>query len=252
VCLCTAGVILIFYFLLMPPLLNRTPPLPIFQILLIFGLSWGYRLFLDRNLEEQRRKELDLENLKSELNFLRSQISPHFIFNVLNSMVALARKQPQSLEPVLIKLSELMRYMVYETSHSVPLSTEIDYLKGYIELQGIRFGDKLPVKFEVNCGQGFCEIEPMLLIPLVENAFKFGLGVPQPTIEIDITVSSTRQLIFQVKNRCHPAMPVTDKSESGIGLKNLQRRLNLLYPGNHTLSISSLDGWYIAKLAVTL
>jgi two-component system, LytTR family, sensor kinase len=229
-------------------------PFPaIFPISLVLGLSFGYRYFVDRNKEEQLRKERDFENIKSELYFLRSQISPHFIFNVLNSMVSLSRKRSDLMEPILIKLSELMRYILYETSHTVQLSTEIEYIQSYIDLQTLRFGDKVPVTFKTSGTTERFEIEPMLLIPLVENAFKHGVGLmTNPSIHISVEVNIGGELRFNVRNRYEHAQTLTKENGSGIGLKNLQRRLNLLYDKRHELVLKKDDDWYQATLLLKL
>jgi sensor histidine kinase YesM len=147
----------------------------LFPYLFILACSTAYRMIQDRMQAEQLLKEKENENLKTELSFLRSQVSPHFMFNVLNNMVALARKKSEQLEPSLIKLSSLMRYMLYETDEDkVPLEKEAEYLQSYIDLQQQRFGKKLTVNTEIDIQYAGYEIEPMLLIPFVENAFKHG------------------------------------------------------------------------------
>jgi LytS/YehU family sensor histidine kinase len=136
--------------------------------------------------EEKIKSDLENERLKSELSFLRSQISPHFMFNLLNSMVSLARKKSDLLEPMLIKMSEILRYMLYEKDDSkIPIEKEHAYLNNYIDLQILRFGKKVKVNFESNLENTSLLIEPMLLIPFVENAFKHGTGmIKEPTIDI--------------------------------------------------------------------
>jgi len=232
---------------------NHPPRLPVFHLLFIFGLSCGYRYYIDRTKDEQLRKEKDFENVKTELYFLRSQISPHFIFNVLNSMVSLSRKRSDLMEPILIKLSELMRYMLYETFHTVQLRTEISYIQSYIDLQTMRFGDKVPVGFEVSGSMDSFEIEPMLLIPLVENAFKHGVGlIINPAIQISAEVNNSGELKFRVRNRYMSGQEQSKESNPGIGLKNLQRRLNLLYQDRYELTLEKEEEWYDATLLLKL
>lgn len=223
----------------------------IFQYLFIIAIGISYRFLSDNLKEQEAKKEEENERLKSELSFLRSQISPHFMFNVLNSIVSLSRRKPENVEPVVIKLSELMRYMIYETSDSkVAISKESNYLESYIELQRIRFGNDIHIEFKSQIASASGAIEPMLLIPFVENAFKHGVGlVEKPTISIELIDSST-QLHFVVKNKISN-QPLEKKDESsGIGLTNVRRRLELLYPENHTLHISTLDNSYVVDLII--
>lgn len=223
---------------------------PFFVFLVI--ASTAFRMIRDRIVEEQRAKERETENLKTELSFLRSQVSPHFMFNVLNNMVALARKKSDLLEPSLIKLSSLLRYMLYETDEDkVPLEKEIEYLQSYIDLQQQRFGKNIIINSTIQRATGY-QIEPMLLIPFVENAFKHGTGfIENASIDIQLAVTNG-VLNFSVKNRYNDTvMEVKDKT-SGIGLNNVKRRLNLLYHRDHTLNISRNDGWYLVQLQLNL
>ena len=214
----------------------------IFQLLFYAAIGTSYRLISDRMKEDEQVKEQENERLKSELSFLRSQISPHFMFNVLNSVVSLSRRKPEMVEPVVVKLSELMRYMIYETNDSiVPISKELVYLESYIDLQKIRFGDDIKINFAHELGPQTSHIEPMLLIPFVENAFKHGVGfIEKPTIDIELKDSAT-ELYFRVANKKGTTMNETKDESSGIGLANVKRRLELLYPTNHNLVVSDLD-----------
>src|SRR4029078_9561482 len=139
----------------------------------------------DRIYNERISREKETENLKTELSFLRSQVSPHFMFNIMNNMVALARKRSELLEPSLIKLSALLRYMLYETEEKVPLQKEVEYLQSYIDLQKQRFGKGVAIHTCLQQVDDTYQIEPMLLIPFVENAFKHGTGLIDKA-EIDV------------------------------------------------------------------
>lgn len=207
--------------------------------LLSLAASTIFQLVQERREAARMQHIRQEENLKTELSFLRSQISPHFIFNVLNNIVALARLKSDKLEPTVLQLSSLMQYMLYDTNEDrVLLRSEIDYLRSYIELQQQRFGDKVKVTMNIDTKDDFYEIEPMLLIPFVENAFKHGVGLVQnPEINVDLSVKD-RDLFFTVKNRYNNGINETKDKASGIGLHNVQRRLNLLYKDQHTLTIS--------------
>ena len=171
------------------------PPLPFLLASFIF------RYITDRTRNEKLEKERRAEQLVSELRFLRSQISPHFLFNMLTNMVALARQKSELLEPSLIQLSDLLRYMLYDSGKDrFLLSQEIVYLRSYVELQQLRFGEGLDLVLDIQDPGSDGYIEPMLLIPFVENAFKHGIGmVANPFIKITLAVEDG-QLQFSVSN----------------------------------------------------
>lgn len=201
---------------------------------------------IKKNLRDERTERLkENENLKTELSFLRSQISPHFMFNVLNTIVALIRQKSEKLEPVVIELSNLMRYMLYESDEEkVNLRTELEYLKSYINIQILRFGDDIKINIEIPVEIPEKTIEPMLLIPLVENAFKHGCGIVENP-EINISIAFSEQSIsMMVKNKYSPLNSGSLNKHSGIGLNNLRKRLALLYAGKHELDIERQEDWF--------
>lgn len=225
----------------------------VFVFLFILACSIAYRTIRDKVLADNLAKEKENEFLKTELSLLRSQVSPHFMFNVLNNMVALARKQSDLLEPSLIKLSSLMRYMLYETDEEkVTLEKEIDYLQSYIDLQQQRFGKKVKINTDFKQADTTYFIEPMLLIPFVENAFKHGTGmIENAMIQIELTAAHD-QLLFTVQNKYNPdSIEIKDKA-SGIGLTNVARRLNLLYKDKHQLLIEKANELFIVTLQINL
>ncbi|MEP6725909.1 MAG: histidine kinase [Bacteroidota bacterium] len=221
--------------------------------LFIFALSTAYQLIKDKINSDKLAQQKQNEVLKTELSLLRSQVSPHFMFNVLNNMVSLARKQSDMLEPSLIKLSSLMRYMLYEADEErVSLEKEMDYLQSYIDLQQQRFGKKVQVKVHMHTMDDQYQLEPMLLIPFVENAFKHGTGMIEDA-QIDIDLEAEKNILqFTVSNKYNPASAEIKDKTSGIGLTNVKRRLNLLYGKNHTLTISTNDNWFVASLKINL
>lgn len=220
--------------------------------LFIFAISTSYRFFSDYVKEDKIKSDLENERLKSELSFLRSQISPHFMFNLLNSMVSLARKKSDLLEPMLIKMSEILRYMLYEKDDSkISIDKENAYLTNYIDLQILRFGKKVTVNFISKIENESLLIEPMLLIPFVENAFKHGTGmVKEPTIAVELETNS-EGIFFRVKNIKSTAQLAESKdSSSGIGLANVKRRLDLLYKKKHILEIIDSENSYQVSLTI--
>ncbi|MGZ8549696.1 MAG: sensor histidine kinase [Chitinophagaceae bacterium] len=223
--------------------------------LLTIAASTVYQMMKDRMKADRMAEQKQAENLKTELSFLRSQISPHFVFNILNNITALARLKSDELEPTVMKLSSLMRYMLYETNEEkVSLHTEVEYLQSYIDLQQQRFGSKAKICISLETGNGNAyEIEPMLLIPFVENAFKHGIGMIQnPEINVALTIKDS-VLFFSVSNKYSEstAQEIKDKT-SGIGLTNVKRRLNLLYQKNHQLLVSKKEGWFLVSLQLNL
>jgi two-component system, LytTR family, sensor kinase len=225
----------------------------LFPCLFIVAISTSFAMLQDRVRADLLAQERETESLKTELLFLRSQVSPHFLFNVLNNMVALTRKGSDQLEPSLIKLSSLLRYMLYEAAEEkVPLEKEVEYLKSYVDLQTQRFRKNIAVNVILKEMDGAYEIEPMLLIPFVENAFKHGVSLdPDAKIEIEL---EARNGILQllVRNKFVEEETVIKDKSSGIGLNNVTRRLNLLYKNQHTLLINKTKGWFTVSLQLNL
>jgi sensor histidine kinase YesM len=220
-----------------------------FFFLFILAGSTAWRLIRDRARADRIGREKINENLKTELSLLRSQASPHFMFNVLNNMVALARKKSDLLEPSLLKFSSLMRYMLYDADEEkVPLEKEIEYLHSYIDLQQQRFGKNVQVLVDLQTPKANYEIEPMLLIPFVENAFKHGTGLVEgAVIKIQLKVENNK-LDFNVQNKYDPSSAEVKDKTSGIGLANVKRRLNLLYGRKHSLLIAQKDNLFTVSL----
>lgn len=260
-----AGIVVLCFFVVLA--LNRLidfalirdgfrPGRPVYFVfinfLLVFGLSTALRLTSDRIQFEREREQRENENLKSELSLLRSQVSPHFMFNVLNSLASLARKKSDLLEPVIIQLSQLMRYMLYDAGEKhMTINKEIEYLTNYIDLQKLRFGNDIAITFNTNILRGDLAIEPMLLIPFVENAFKHGTGlVLDPEIHVDL-VSDDSTLNFVVRNKFSQSAQAKDPS-SGIGIQNVRRRLDLLYKDLHVLRLTQEGSWFKVELKLTM
>ncbi len=226
--------------------------LPIFAVAILS--SYCYCLLLGFNKREKMLSERENAQLKTELSFLRSQISPHFMFNVLNSIVALARKKSELVEPSLINLSRLMRYMLYERNGNVIyLKTEAEYLTNYIDLQLLRYGNEVNLNMYINGDFGAHQIEPMLLLPFVENAFKHGISmVDDPLIDIFLTVNARDAILrFVVLNSVSPVKDM-EKSDTGIGIQNIKRRLELLYPNQHELNLNNQNGLFKAEIIIKL
>lgn len=224
-----------------------------FPTIFFWVVSTVYRLILNRIQYERRLKEREAEQLSTELKFLRSQISPHFLFNVLNNMVAMARQKSDQLEPSLIRLSGLMRYMLYESDgRKVLLTQEIAYLESYIELQKMRFEEDVRITSHIQYEEDNLTIEPMLMIPFVENAFKHGVAlIDEPFIRIDLKVVG-KTLHFCVENKFSKDENQSKDKDSGIGLMNVKTRLQLLYPDQYKLLIHEQHEIFSINLTLPL
>ena len=199
---------------------------------------------------EKRARDIENEHLRTELSFLHMQINPHFLFNSLNTIYGMSLKKSDNAPKAVLKLSQLLRYMIEETGHNtVPLEQEVTYLNNFIELQKMRSGPSLSVTFDVEGDINGANIAPMLLLPFVENAFKYGLNNSMDSpIQISLSVTKER-IVFSVINRKFENM---ERHSSGIGIPNVERRLQLLYPGKHELRIQDTGDTYFVKLNIAL
>ena len=227
--------------------------IPIFPCVLAFGISTFVRLTTQWMAIERGKQDLENEKLTSELGFLKSQINPHFLFNTLNNICSLARKKSDETESALIKLSDIMRYMIDDSKEDkVMLSKEIEYLQNYIDLQRMRLSGKVRIDFTITGDTESHQIDPLLLIPFVENAFKHGVSyLEEPLIRISLAVSDSR-LSFHVENTKFRNKGDDLRAEPGIGLRNVRRRLELLYPGRHELRITEEDELFRVDLTIQL
>ena len=207
---------------------------------------------LRRRMEAQHREEeLIREKLSSELNFLRAQTNPHFLFNTLNNIYALARKQSEQTAPVVLRLSQLLRFMLYECSEPrIPLSKEVKVIQDYIELEQLRYNDRLKISFHTSLDQADQPIAPLLLLPLVENAFKYGVSETRFDAEVRISIVLAQQ---QLRVHIQNAQPTEGGQEGeGIGLGNVRRQLRLIYPHAYHLDIHHQNGEHRLTLSIDL
>ena len=201
---------------------------------------------------ERTKKDIETEKLNTELSFLKSQVNPHFFFNTLNNIYSLAVVQSDQTAPAVMKLSSIMRYILTETqTNLVPLQNEVDFITNFIDLQLVRLTDKVQVIFNADGDIDNKQIAPLLFIPFVENAFKYGVSTKEKTA-INITlVTKENNVAFTVTNTIVKA----DKGiieTTGIGINNVKRRLELLYPGKHTLQVSEENNQFIVHLDINL
>lgn len=200
---------------------------------------------------EKQKNIINNEKLNSELSFLKSQVNPHFLFNTLNNIYSLANRKSEQTGNAIMKLSHLMRYMLYEAKKDrVDLQNEINYLTDYIELQKLRMPDKSKVVFNIEGNENDKEIEPMLLVPFLENAFKHGdIYSDDAKIDIFLRIKET-ELLYKVENKIDEATINGKDKVKGIGLDNLNKRLKLYYPGKHEFSTEKKGNVFISILKI--
>jgi len=204
----------------------------------------------------QMNREILEEKLKAELNYLKAQVHPHFLFNTLNNLYALTLARSAAAPGVVLKLSALMRYMVHDCkAEKIPLEQEIQSMASYIELEKIRFDQRLEISFNVHNDVKGPGITPLILLPFIENAFKHGPSVDteKAWITIDLMIRE-KMLFFKVENSKAPipASAPEEPCSNGFGLKNVERRLNLLYPGKYTLEKKDDPEYYAIDLKLDL
>ncbi len=211
-----------------------------------------FRLASDWLQLDSDRKELEKQKLTAELNFLKAQVNPHFFFNTLNNLYYLAIIKSDITGQAIAKLSEMMRYMIYESNYEkVDLNKEIEYIQNYISLESLRLKGDVPLTFGID-GNTNILITPLILITFLENAFKHGVssGNNQSWIKAKLEVSNT-SLIYSVQNS--KIIGKTEKKEKpGIGLQNVKRRLELSYPGKHRLTVKDELNSFNVYLSIDL
>jgi len=186
-------------------------------------------------------QEIEREKVQSELQALKAQINPHFLFNTLNNIYSHSLEQSPQTPEMILKLSSLMSYILYDCHEDyVPLTNELEFIHNYIELEKLRFEDFIDVQLTIDNQCDTCKIVPLLLIPFVENAFKHGgsRGRNKRYIFVDIFVNN-REIRCIVKNSIDQTTILPNSKESGIGIENVKKRLELLYQNRHTLYITN-------------
>ncbi|MCC3157806.1 sensor histidine kinase [Hymenobacter sp. 15J16-1T3B] len=236
-----------------PTLLQLAVPYALMGLMMAF-LSSALKVTGDYLQERRNRRELERRQLLTELSLLKMQVNPHFLFNTLNNIYALASQKSDRAPEAVLRLAEIMRYMLYESAaDTVPLSQELQHLRSFLALQQLRlpatggaailFDDAgLPAAAE-------WPVAPMLLLPLVENAFKHGDLTARPAVQIRLELTAAGALQLVVDNAVAPEPGgAALEASGGVGLVNLRRRLELLYPGRHELRLETPPGHYRASL----
>jgi two-component system LytT family sensor kinase len=199
---------------------------------------------------KQAQQILLQDKLQAELKFLKTQIHPHFLFNTLNNLYALTLKKSDLAPPMVLKLSELINYMLYECREDeVLLEKEIKFIQNYIDIEQLRYGDKLDLELNIRGNANGRRIAPLLLLPFTENCFKHGasLELDQSWVKLDIEVLPDRT-IFKVEN--NKVAGISRSRIQGIGINNAKRRLDLMYPNEHELKIINGDETFLVILTI--
>jgi len=223
-----------------------------FSTLWYLGLMLALKLSIDWYGQQLIIQKITVEKLNAEVNFLRAQVNPHFLFNVLNNLYALTLKKSELAPDVVLKLSEMMEYMLYDSNDAkVSLEKEITYLSNYIELERHRFSAEFTILLNINAKLSGHEIAPLLLLPLVENAFKHGLSKQTENGWLTVVIELNDTILTVIIENSKP-VSASSKGRGGIGLDNLQKRLDLLYPAKHHLELEDKRNAYKAKLIIEL
>jgi LytS/YehU family sensor histidine kinase len=213
----------------------------VYATLIKFSVQW-YK-------DQKRKSELKMEKQASELALLKSQINPHFLFNTLNNIYSLVYQKSDIAPSALLKLSEIMRYTLYEVNvDRVPLIDEVEYIKNYIELQTLRYPKKDIIRMNIKCDGGEKYISPMLLITFIENAFKHsdkGNGMPPINLEL---FCSDDKILFSIENYYLKDKICNNDKNGGIGMTNIKRRLDMIYNDNYKLDINKSNNKFSVKL----
>lgn len=254
--------LIVFYFkfssfpLLQQELVGNMGNFFVANILIGIG-STGGRIVTDWFRQNREKQELANQTMQSELRFLKSQINPHFLFNTLNNLYALTLKKSDQAPEIVIKLSEMMRYMLYECNEKeVPLRKEINYLQNYLDLERLRQGRNVEISFQQEGEVRDQQIVPLLFIPFLENSFKHGLNaqITEGYVRISLIVDD-RDIDFRIENSKANALPMrpnANRPSGGIGLVNVRRRLELLYPKQHQFTISQTPDSFAVRLQLQL
>jgi two-component system, LytTR family, sensor kinase len=222
-----------------------------FLFFFIMAVSAGIWLVQEWKNAEKKAKLIEEERISMELSFLRSQINPHFLFNTLNSIYSLALVKSDATPDAVMKLSDMMRYITHDAhAETVALETEVQYISHYVELQKIRLGDNVNVVLKLNGNFSQQYIVPLLLMPFIENAFKYGISSHEPA-PVNIEISLENNLLnMKVSNRIFPDRKQGDSRR--LGITNTRQRLELSYPGRHQLKISDNKQVFLVNLQIRL
>jgi sensor histidine kinase YesM len=222
----------------------------------IAGIAMAIKFIKKAYLHESRALHASHQKSIAELELLKAQIHPHFLFNTLNNLFAHTLRNSADAPQIVVKLSDLLRFMIYESREEfIPLADEIQLLKNYIDLEKLRYGEELTYSLTISGNPDKKWIRPLLLIPLLENSFKHGMSqlLDEKWITLDIQIHEDR-LLFNLANSKNTEYPISKNNGNagGIGLENVKRRLELLYPGEYSLDINNEEKQFRVTLGLPL
>lgn len=207
-------------------------------ILSLVGFTSGVKMLLAYQHNQRRTQEMEKRQIFTELQFLKNQLNPHFFFNTLNNLYGMALTDTKQTAAMILRLSEIMHYIVYDSnSRTVSLAKEIGLVKSYIQLEKIRYGNRLKESVVVSGNPGLIKIPPLILLPLVENAFKHGATQETETALINVIVNIDQENVFISIENSKSGHRVDPDHSNGVGLENVKRRLALLYPQQHDFRV---------------
>ncbi|MEO9483555.1 MAG: histidine kinase [Ekhidna sp.] len=221
-------------------------------LMTIFGIYWLLTTLLKLSKSWYQLQQLEKEKLSLELNSLKMQINPHFLFNSLNSMYSLARKKSDKAPDAILRLSNLMRYMIYEVSEDVPLSKEVDSINDYLDLHRLRVNEDATIDFQKEGDMDEQMIAPLLFFPLIENSFKHGLKGEKGENYVKISLGNyANHLAFHIVNNKGEADSTEEGDYGGIGLENVKKRLNLIYGKKSKMEIIETAERFEVSIKIT-
>ena len=231
----------------LPPFLNYA-----FLALLILGFDTGLRSIFKWTTTEREKEILEKEKVKSELAFLRNQVNPHFLMNTLNNIHALVDIDSEEAKDTVIRLSKLMRYLLYDTERElIPIKEELSFIKSYVELMKMRISKRVSVSLAIHTTDEERQIPPLLFTSLIENAFKYGISHRMDTfVNIDFETTE-KELIFNLSNTI-AQKPKSNSIYSGIGLENTRKRLDILYGNRYSFELNSENNIFSVLLKLPL
>jgi sensor histidine kinase YesM len=219
----------------------------------IGGLAAAIKLMKYWYLKEQRNLQLQKENVESRLQLLKAQVHPHFLFNTLNNIYSYTQDTSPVASRLVTGLSDMLRFILYECNQPlVPLSKELKMIGDYINLEKIRYGNKLELHLDLPKHTNDLYIAPLLLLPLVENAFKHGTSnmLEQPWVNLQVSLEGNHMQVKLLNGKSNKENP--EKGSEGLGIPNVKKRLDLLYPGKYELTIRSEEDIFIVNLKIEL
>lgn len=246
-------------FPVLPPEQGKRPPLSPMDLMStmllmsLFATNLGLKTLFHNLNDIKRRRDIEQQSLKQELSYLKYQVNPHFLMNTLNNIHALVDIEPEKSKTAIVKLSQLLRYMLYDGSkNSITLDRGITFLRNYIDLMRLRYDDRVDIRFDTPSPTPNVNVLPLLVITFVENAFKHGVSYAEPSfVHISIDVKNNN-LVFKCSNSMHHNESRAGEEHGGFGLPNVAKRMELIFGDNYTLDIKDNDNTFAVMLSFPL